>query len=130
MIKFELDFGEVKRNLRKLNNTRLIEKAVKRALSKVALQMRRDSVNKVPRVTGSLVNSWKEESTGKLSIEVGYDIIYAFYQHQGRRNDGSHYITRRPGGGQSFFLKDPIEQNLQKYYNIYGEEILKSFNKL
>lgn len=39
---------------------------------------------------------------------VYYDSIYAPYQHEGRRKDGSHRIVNRPAGGKSKFLEDVV----------------------
>jgi hypothetical protein len=122
MITFEVDFDEVVKNLRDIGNKSRVRVAVKYALSKVAIQMRKDSIPLVPRDTGELVNSWRVDK-GADWIEVGYDIIYAMYQHQGMRADGTHIIRNRPAGGQSFFLKEPLDSNLQKYFDIFEKEV-------
>lgn len=122
----EIDYKELLQQF-SLFNKREVSTAVNKALSKVAIQIRRDSINKVPRAKGGLINSWKVEKSD-LTIEMGYDIIYAMYQHQGRRADGTHIIRNRPAGGQSYYLSEPLNQNLDKYFELFETEIINYFN--
>jgi hypothetical protein len=102
---------------------KLIDKAITHAQSKVILQIKRDVTPHVPRASGELLNSWKVEKTDNKRLQAGFDIVYAMYQHQGRRADGSHIIRNRPAGGKSFFLKETIDDNYQKYFKIYARAI-------
>jgi hypothetical protein len=129
MIEIKIDFKNVLKKLAKVNKKELT-KLISKALSKVALEIRKNSIPLTPRGTGDLVNSWKVVKKDELTLEIGYDIIYAMYQHQGMREDGTYIIRNRPAGGQSFFLKDPIDQNLKKHFDIYDNTIMEGLNKL
>lgn len=103
-----------------------LDSAVNKALKKVALQIRIDTRPSVPNDTGELENSWEIDEISFDDLEAGYNIIYAMYQHQGRREDGTHIIRNRPAGGKSFFLKETIDSNLTKYYKMFEEEFLRN----
>jgi len=123
MLSFALDLKSLQKGL--TNFQKDVVKRIPKALEKVAEQIRIDSRDKVPQDTRELVNSWTVEKKGDLTLEAGYDIVYAMYQHQGRRADGTHIIRNRPAGGQSFFLKSTIDSNLQKYFDLFEKEIFK-----
>lgn len=106
----------------RISNKRNIERAVKKALAKIGIETRRKVIPKTPRGDGDLVNSWKVESKN-LSIEMGFDIVYAMYQHQGMREDGTHIIVNRPGGGETYFLKNAIDENYEKLLEIFTETL-------
>lgn len=129
MLTFDLDFKELETNLSRLSSPAFINSIAKEALHVVAKQIQKDSKPLVPKDTKDLVNSWKVENSGTLSLEAGYDIIYAMYQHQGVRSDGTHIIRNRPAGGESFFLKKPIDRNLKSYYKMYAKEIETQLSK-
>jgi hypothetical protein len=61
-------------------------------------------------------------------LEAGYNIIYAMYQHQGRRADGSHIIRNRPAGGETFFLKTTLDRNGQKYIDLFEKIVFAELN--
>lgn len=103
-----------------------LDSAVNKALKKVALQIRIDTRPSVPNDTSELENSWEIDEISFDDLEVGYNIIYAMYQHQGRRADGTHIIRNRPAGGKSFFLKETIDSNLAKYYKMFETELLNN----
>lgn len=129
MIKLDVDFKELSQNLKTLANPNQTRKAVNYALSKVALEMRKDVIPRVPRDTGELVNSWEVQKTDDY-IEAGFNLIYAQYQHQGMRADGTYIIRNRPAGGETYFFKNSINANLKKYFDIFEEEVFKQLLKL
>lgn len=123
MLSFALDLKPLQKGL--ANFQKDVVKRIPKALEKVAEQIRIDSRDKVPQDTRELVNSWTVEKKGNLTLQAGYDIVYAMYQHQGRRADGTHIIRNRPAGGETFFLKSTIDSNLQKYFDLFEKEIFK-----
>lgn len=130
MLSYEVEgLDKMAHNLRKLSSGALLLKAVSFALSKVAKELRTDVIPDTPRALGDLVNSWRVEKRSKDLIEVGYDIIYGAYQERGSRFDGSHKIENRPAGGKTGFLTKNIDDNLQKYYDIFEKEIMNYIEK-
>jgi len=125
---FDLQFDtkEFNKLLNNLNGSKL-DKSINKALKKVVNQIQIDTKPHVPNDTSDLLNSWEIDEISFNEIEAGYNIIYAMYQHQGRREDGTHIILNRPAGGKSFFLKETIDQNLQKYFDMFEKEF---FNNL
>lgn len=105
-----------------------IEPACYKALVKVAKQIRKDTYSSVPNDTSELEQSWEIERQSHTEIDAVYNIIYAMYQHQGRRADGTHIIRNRPAGGKSFFLKDTVDRNLKKYFDLFEEEFFKNLS--
>ena len=61
---------------------------------------------------------------------AGYNTEYAAYQHQGVRKDGTHVIRNRPGGGQSFFLSEPVKRNKTQLLNFFNERFAHHIKKL
>jgi len=125
---FDLQFDtkEFNKLLNNLNGSKL-DKSINKALKKVVNQIQIDTKPHVPNDTSDLLNSWEIDEISFNEIQAGYNIIYAMYQHQGRREDGTHIILNRPAGGKSFFLKETIDQNLQKYFDMFEKEF---FNNL
>lgn len=109
-----------------LGDSSKVSKAVKYALSKVALQFKKDVTPHVPRGTGELLNSYKVESKD-LTLEMGFDIIYAMYQEQGMRRDGTYIIRNRPAGGKTHFTKETIEDGADKYLKMFENEFYKKW---
>jgi hypothetical protein len=126
MLSFKLDFKDLKSWIDK--QPKLVDKACLNALYKVAEQIEKDTKPDVPLDTKELVDSYTIEKKGKLTIEAGYDIVYAMYQHQGRRADGTHIIRNRPAGGKTFFLKSNLDKNAQKYIDLFAEIVFKELN--
>lgn len=124
MINLSLNFEEVNKFFGEVSNRRHVEGIVKKALYEVAKEVKKDAMRLIPRDTGELANSWREEEVDEASIQVGYDIIYAMYQHQGRRADGTNVIRNRPAGGESFFLKKPLDRNHKKYMAIFEDTVI------
>jgi hypothetical protein len=105
--------------------TRGIDKAVKRALNDTADLVLELAKPNLPKDTGKLRKSWRKEIISNLEMNAGFDIIYAMYQHQGRRADGTHIIRNRPAGGKSFFLKLAIDENEEKIFTYLYKQIDK-----
>ena len=99
-----------------------ISKAVNIAISKVALEFKRDVLPFTPRDKGELLNSW-EVKKNNLSIEEGYTEVYAMYQEMGMRQDGTHVIRNRPAGGKTYFMKETLDENRNKYLKMYEETV-------
>lgn len=73
---------------------------------------------KTPYATGDLANRTKRQVLG-LHGEARWEVVYAGYQERGARADGSHRITNRPAGGQSWFAKagaEAVANNTAKYF--------------
>lgn len=124
-VKNKIDIKPVKKYLNRLERE-IEDYVVRRALSKVVLEVRKDVIPKTPRDKGELVNSWQVEKK-KFTIEAGFNLIYAMYQHQGRRQDGSHVIVNRPAGGETYWYKNSLERNKKKYQQIIVDEFKKIF---
>jgi hypothetical protein len=124
----KLDTKEIDKYFKHISSHRNIHNAVKVALARVGIEIRRKSIEKTPRGLGELVNSWKVESDG-LSIEAGFDIVYAMYQHQGMRQDGTHIIINRPAGGETYFLKNAIDENYKDLLQIFANTLKKELIK-
>lgn len=93
-------------------------------LRMVANKLQADAYDKVPNDTGELVRSYRY-IIDDTSMEAGYDIEYSAYQHQGRRADGTHVIRNRPAGGETFWLRNTVNDNLDDYTDIITNELLK-----
>jgi len=129
MIQVEIDFADVLKKINRAKDKSRIKRAVAKALAKIALELRSDVIPKTPRGTGELMNSWRVEKGVDNDITVGFDIIYAAYQERGMRADGSRRIQNRPAGGETKFLQNAIDENLQKYFMMYEEIILTELFK-
>jgi len=124
---FYTDIAKLEKWFKNLDKA-TISRAVNFALSKIILEFKRDVLPNTPRDKGQLLNSW-EVSKKELSVEAGYNEIYAMYQEMGMRQDGTHIIRNRPAGGKTYFMKETLDENLQKYYKIYEEETFKQLFK-
>lgn len=118
----KLDTKDLVSYFDRVANKRNINRAIRKALAKIGIEVRRKVMPKTPRDKGGLINSWKVESED-LSIEMGFDIVYAMYQHQGRREDGSHIIVNRPAGGETYFLKNAMDENYKTIMDIFTETL-------
>ena len=126
MLELKLDFTTVLQNLGYLQNESAINEAVKKSLLKVAKQIQIDVKDKTPQDTLELLNSWTEE-WDNLDLLAGYDIVYAMYQHQGRKwKDGTHIIKNRPAGGETFFYRKTLAQNLENYITLFEQTFFEN----
>lgn len=57
-----------------------------------------------------------EESSGDITIAVGYSLPYALRQHE-------HTEYNHPKGGKAKYLEDPYKKNVNKYHQYIGEKI-------
>lgn len=131
MIEYKIDLDPLKKEFARLADKSVLNKAVLKGLAKVALELRGDVIPRTPRGLGQLVNSWRVEKGFDNDLEVGFDIIYAAYQERGKREDGTYVIKNRPAGGETGFMTKTIDENLQKYLDIFEKvvftELFKNF---
>ena len=92
---------------------------IQQSLEDVADKIERDAKKRVPDGEGDLRKSFRKEIKGIRSVEAGYETVYAMYQHQGRRKDGTHIILNRPAGGETYFLSKTIDRNLESYHRLF-----------
>jgi len=131
---FSFDFRVFDKHLMKLVKA-AVPTATERGLFKAAAEFLRDADNDIPqtpKLYGDLRGSKKIENPvitfSELSIQVGYDIEYAAYQHEGQREDGSHRImfhtttkgVKMPG---TKFLQSKMPLNKSKYIKIIADTI-------
>lgn len=112
MAGIKLDTREVENGIK--NVASLIMKNSRAAESMVAEEIIRLSNSEVPKGdTRELQNSATVEQSGDETL-VGYNIVYAAYQHEGHRADGTRIIrSYREGKGK--FMEDPIRNNLSVF---------------
>jgi len=112
-------------NLNLIGDRVVSSSVISDVIDKVVKQLFQDVQKDVPQDTKALVRSWKKQKYGSTSWLAGFDIIYAAYQHRGRRYDGTRVIKNRPAGGKTGFLKDNFDKNFEKYKQLYIKEIMK-----
>ena len=120
-VKFESQ--ELENNLQDLGDRKFISRAVKKALFEVAITLRKDLFQWTPQDSRQLLDSWEIQWAGDLTIEAGYNEVYAMYQEMGMRQDGTHGIRQRPAGGKTHFFKETFEDHVRKYLDIFEEEL-------
>ena len=121
-MKVTINTSDVEKGLKKFLGS--LDEGIDDGLEKVARKIQGDAYDKVPNDTGELVRSYKYfVRFGEM--EAGYDVEYAEYQHRGSRRDGTHIIRNRPAGGQSDFLYETVEQNIDDYNDTILNEIIK-----
>jgi hypothetical protein len=91
-------------------------------LERVANELLRLSQLEVPHDKGSLQNS------GQVAPEpggfiVGYNKVYAAYQHEGVRFDGTYPIKRYQKGRKGKYLEDPMKRNNNVFMNYIKEAL-------
>ena len=97
-----------------------INAGAKKAVSDIAAEVLRLSQMEVPHDVGTLQNSGAvEPGTDEFEQIVGYNTVYAAYQHEGHRADGSHVITHYQGGRKGKYLEDPIRNNLDTFKSYF-----------
>jgi len=97
----------------------LVSQARDQALQDLGEKIGELSADKVPVEFGILKSTFTVvKSRGQWL--AGYNTEYASYQHQGVRKDGSRVIRNRKGGGQSFFLTQPIQENRQQLLDFFS----------
>lgn len=93
-----------------------VHEKVKKGVGDVANEVLRLSQFEVPHDTGNLQNSGHVED-GESDAEkiVGYNTVYAAFQHEGMRADGTHVVTNWQDGRKKKYLEDPIRNNLDTF---------------
>lgn len=78
----------------------------------------------VPHDEGTLQSSGHTEPDvdGWLTV---YNTVYAAFQHEGRRKDGSHIIRHYQKGRKGKYLEDPLKQNTTKWQEIAKRKMLE-----
>jgi hypothetical protein len=118
--KTKANFGKIQKQIQ-INS--------KNALKLVGEKIGNLASNKVPILNGILKSSFTViEQNNK--ILAGYNTEYASYQHQGIRADGSFVIRNRPGGGETYFLTNTVNENRKNLINLYHELSKKTFNQI
>lgn len=114
----DIDDSEFQNRINEL--VTMVDKKARGIFKTVANEVLRLSQNEVPIYTGSnkkaiggsLQNSGFVEDHDDESI-VGYNIVYAAYQHEGQRRDGSHVVTHYTNPrSKKKFLENPIKNNM------------------
>jgi undecaprenyl pyrophosphate synthase len=97
--------------------------AMDRALNLMAVDIERLSKEQVPHDKGHLKVSGRHEKKGFLNWQVVYNKVYALYQHEGKRQDGSHVVRRysKPGK-KKHYLKDPGMQISKRAVDYFKRE--------
>jgi hypothetical protein len=106
-----------------------VKKIVLNTLEDVGNELLRRADLRVPHKEGILKDSGiviKESD----AVLVGYDSEYASYQHQGVRQDGTRIIKNRPGGGETFWLKNTADENLDELMKVAQDEIVNELKKI
>lgn len=93
-----------------------VKEKTAKAVTDIANEVLRLSQLEVPHDTGNLQNSGAVED-GESPVEkiVGYNTVYAAYQHEGVRADGSHVVTHWQDGRKKKYLEDPIRNNIDTF---------------
>ncbi len=89
-------------------------------LQDIATEILRLSQLEVPHDQGTLQNSGAiEDGPEENMVTVGYNTVYAAYQHEGARADGSHPIHAWQAGRKGKYLEDPIRNNLGRFKDYF-----------
>lgn len=123
MIDYDINFKKLSESILLASSKRELLKAVSLGLAKIASELKSDVIPKTPKETEELINSWREEEQSDDLLIVGFDIIYAAYQERGKRFYGTHIIVNRPAGGETGFMKNAIDENLERYYDLFAETV-------
>lgn len=122
-----LGIAKTKSNLIKIQNQ--IESNSKNALKLVSEKIGNLTSNKVPILNGILKSSFTVVEQ-RNKILAGYNTEYAAYQHQGIRADGTYIIRNRPGGGETYFLTNTVNENRKNLINLYHQLSQKTFKQI
>lgn len=96
------------------------EDKAKQAVDKVAAEILRLSQFEVPLDTSNLLQSGQIDPGTGLEQIVGYNTVYAAYQHEGVRRDGTHPISHWQGGRKGKYLEDPIRHNIDVFRSFFN----------
>lgn len=98
--------------------------AMDRALGKMAIDIERLSKEQVPHDKGLLKASGYHYRKNTLNWQVIYNKVYALYQHEGKRADGSHVIRRHSKPGKkTHYLIDPAKIIVGRAVDYFKREV-------
>lgn len=114
MADINFDVSDLQSGLSRLSES--ASEKIKQGINNIANEILRLSQFEVPHDTGNLQNSGHTEA-GEDDYEkiVGYNTVYAAYQHEGMRADGSHVVTQWQDGRKKKYLEDPIRNNIETF---------------
>lgn len=120
------DFKEWKGAMQKIETR--VQRAAEMAIDEQANELLSKAKTEVPRKTGALKNSAKKESINKSIFEktkrISFNKIYAAYQHEGQRKDGTRIVKNyTTPGTKKFYIKDTLEKSSGKWVSI----VVKNF---
>jgi len=134
-----LDFDE---KFKEIVEDTMIGKLAK-GLFRAGSVLNADAIKEPPRAPHRMGNLWRSQQVNKpqtewesISVDAGFNIAYAGYQHEGKRKDGSHVVKnysvsrteKRPAGETEMgpkFLSKKMADNRQKYMKIAADYCLK-----
>lgn len=98
------------------------EKAVDRALNRMAIEIERISKEQVPHDKGPLKASGKHVRYGVMQYRVFYNKVYALFQHEG--GDGKRVVRNysKPGK-KKHYLIDPARLVIRKKFDYLKQEV-------
>jgi len=98
----------------------LVKNAGIRALMECGQDLKGKSQDEAPVDLGDLKGNCNvpnpEESSGDITITVGYSLPYALRQHE-------HTEYTHPKGGKAKYLEDPYKKNEKKYQQYISNKI-------
>lgn len=110
-----------------------------RGLFQAGSQLCRDAIKEKPRAPHRMGNLWRAQQVNKpihagqkITVDAGFNIEYAAYQHEGQRVDGTHVVERYsisrtervPAGETDYgkkFLSKKQAANRNKYMKIAAD---------
>jgi DNA primase large subunit len=130
-MRVELKIEGLKKTLGNLSQVerQMADIAYNKALESLGVKIGEISKDKVPVDKGQLKQSFSVQKVGNDWI-CGYNKVYAAYQHQGVRKDGSRIVINRPGGGESFFLSGPVQKNQTQLIKFLQEQFEIELQKI
>jgi hypothetical protein len=104
-----------------------VQKAADTAVIMIADEVLRLSEREVPLDKSPLSQSGQIEPDPEGGQIVGYNKVYAAYQHEGMRADGTHIIRHHKNNRKGKYLEDPIKNNLNVFSNILQSTLVSVF---
>jgi hypothetical protein len=120
-IKFSIDNTEIVKKLDELARKSSQEMAIE-YLAQAKDEILRLSGFEVPHDTGQLQASGGAERI-REGWKIFYNMVYAAYQHEGVRADGTRKIQNYQKGRKGKYLEDPVNKNAANILNIIIKEI-------
>lgn len=117
------------------SNLRGVFDKIEGGLDGIAMQSAKDMADtllilsryEVPHDTGQLQITGHTEADvdGYLTI---YNSVYAAFQHEGKRADGTHIIKFHQKGRKGKYLEDPLKMNMDKWREIAAKKLADFLN--